>query len=357
MCCQSKARHFTTKSKMSLAKSIIAGVLGFSHASLCTIPWVVEAIWVAGHLKHPSCQYVILACGVLLTVLAGVDRGIDCYNSKWSVYSASFVAPWILFNIIMSWVLFSNSDAVSWYTHLFCHMPAVVWILAYLSTWIGTCLAAKMERGEIPSSVSDNIDLSSDALSDPIETYDNNSQLAQEETQAMVPDCLPLPLLGLVIFVALLTSVALTLSPFVADIVLVLKHLHDDKASMVILVSSIIQTPIIVLVSTALGVLCAAFPCLQKSRPTLAINIAGWSQMAYIPVVPWIIANCIMSWVASSERHIASEPSLAWYIHLMCYMPVLVFAPSFMAGYSARKEYKFTYTQVPTVPDDTIGET
>lgn len=282
-------------------------VMSFICASLFIVPWVTEAVWVSTQIKNPLCQYIILVCGVILTILSTFNSGLlgmgkyGCntntnyvndyvlYGIQFAHYGICLLVPWIVINCVMSWVISGSGGIIHWYTHLFCYTPIIFGITSYC-----TACVTNTERD------------SSDHISrDDVEIHSDSSDA---ET---VPIFQPLSHFERVC--AIFGSILLSFGLWIAEVVAVVNYCSADTLPLFLIVVSTILAVLVALPTTIIGF------------NSESLYRSGWLNCGL--GVPPKRTVMIIAWVIVIRIH-----TLYWYVQLMCHVPVFAFLPFFCAA-------------------------
>lgn len=135
--------------------------------------------------------------------------------------------------------------------------------------------------------------------------------------------------------VAAFLWVSLLFVPSVTEII-VLTQYKIDVNQWILLGSGCIQSAVAILGGFKFGVYLRAVYSYEDDDDFWQPLIYKFSSLvsgSYImyAIIPWFATNVIASWVFSALV------GLSWYIHMMAYMPILVYCPFIAVGYAYSK--------------------
>lgn len=127
--------------------------------------------------------------------------------------------------------------------------------------------------------------------------------------------------------------------PFIIESIVLSEQNSLSDKQLTLLICSSIQTLISMWGGYKLGILARRlnsydeFTECNKFWCTSITNIGSLLSGGYViySLPSWIVTNMIASWVISSKN------VFPWYVHLMIYMPLIVYVPFFGVGYATHK--------------------
>lgn len=136
---------------MYLFKALSAGISAFLYWSLIIFPTITEIIIVTQQTKD-QIPYTLLICGSIqtgLSIVGAILMGCCCRNDCEDIWCSSpksfpsmlrggytvyCLSPWIITNMIISWIFISQVNIV-WYIQLLIYSPIVIYGPFVAASW------------------------------------------------------------------------------------------------------------------------------------------------------------------------------------------------------------------------------